>query len=142
MSEEDKVLNMQANEFVAEMEEQFPTWFEKLNLVVGLVSLGFAALAFKSEEPELVGWFLFIVVLGVMYSIRHYFPNNLKLLRTKKEKTTLEKVILKGVESQFLGLSKVVVGGFVYWVGLLSLFAVANGFKTTLLTKILPIFTG
>jgi len=77
-----------------------------------------------------------------MYSIRHYFPRNLKLLRNKKEKTILEKVVLKGVESQFLGLSKIVVGGFVYWVGLLSLFAVANGFKTVLLTKILPIIAG
>jgi len=133
---------MQAHEFVNEMEDQFPTWFEKLNLVVGLVSLGFAALAFKSDQPELVGWFLFVIVLGVMYSIRHYFPRNLKLLRNKKEKTILEKVVLKGVESQFLGLSKIVVGGFVYWVGLLSLFAVANGFKTVLLTKILPIIAG
>ncbi len=142
MNEENKVLDMDVNEFVAEMEEQFPIWFEKLNLVVGLGSLGFAFVAFKSEHSELVGWFLFVIMVGVILSIRHYFPKKLKLLRKKKEKTLLEKVVLKGVESEFLGVSKFFVDGFVYWVGLFSLFAVANGFKTVLHTKILPVLFG
>lgn len=142
MSNKNKVLEMEASEFIQVMEDKFPTWFEKLNLNVGLVSLGFAMLAFKSDEPELMAWALFLVVLGVVYALRHYFPKELKDLRKKKDKSTLEKVIHKGVEKEFLGVSKIFFSGIVYWVGLASLFAVANGFKDVFLTKLLPLLTG
>jgi len=136
------VLKMLPYEFIEKMENDIPTWFEKMNITVGLTSLGFASLAFKSDYPELLAWCFIIVVFGVSYSLRHYFPQDLKRLRKKDEKTILEKVILRGVESEFLRFKKVIFDGFVFWVGLLSLFAVASGFKTLLLIKILPLFKG
>jgi hypothetical protein len=133
-----QVLDSTADEFVREMAEQFPTWFEKLNLVVGMGAITFSVLCFKSDYPEIYALLSLIVVFGLMASVQHYFPPKLKHLRNKNGKTNLEIVILKGVESHYLGLSKMVFGGFIYWLGLLSLVAVASGFKTLWLSKILP----
>ncbi|WP_143247732.1 hypothetical protein [Alloalcanivorax xenomutans] len=133
------VLGRPVDEVIKEIGEAFPVWFEKLNLIVGLTSLTFAVLAYKSARPELFGWLLLIVIMGVVYSIRHYFPKLHRELRKKKNKSELEVVVLKSLEARYLSMSRTFIDGPIYWVGIGALFAVANGFKVFATQKLLPL---
>ena len=142
MEDNDTVLGQRPSEIITKISNAFPVWFEKLNLVVGLTALGFAVYAFKSEHPEIYGWFFILAILVVMFALRHYFPKDLKSLRKKKDKSLLESVVLKGIESHFLSMRKSLVEAPVYWIGLGSLFSVANGFKAVFVSKVLPFLGG
>jgi hypothetical protein len=135
-------LNMKIDEFILKIKSDLKIWFEKLNLVIGAVALGFTGLAYKSSHPELLGWIFIFVIFAFLHSIRHYYPEELKKLQEKKTKKEAELVLLKGVESHFLSLRKSLREAPLFWIGIGSLFAVSSGLKTLVETKILPIIGG
>lgn len=133
---------MKIEEFIEQIKKDLKIWFEKLNLVVGAVALGFASIAYKTNHSELLGWFFIAIIFAFYSSIKHYFPEDLKRLKNKKNKSEIELVVLKGVESHFLNIRKSFKEAPLLWIGIASLFAVANGFKNFFESKIIPLIGG
>ena len=133
---------MKIEKIIEETKEDLKTWFEKLNLIIGLTAIGFAGFFFKSKHPEIFAWFFIIVIFITLYVIRHYFPTSIKKLRAKKNKSEAEIILLKGMEAHFLNIRKSFKEAPLYWIGMLLLLAVANGFKEFFSSKILIIFGG
>ncbi len=116
--------------FIDIMERETGKWFAFLNEIVGIVAFGFGLACLSLDNSQLYAWISLIFIFSIMFSAKHKFPQAVVWLRKKKNKTSYEQVILKGVESEFLGIRRSFRENVIFLFGLAFLIFVALGFNT------------
>jgi len=140
MSNNINLLYQDPKKFIEYIEQKISLWNRKLNEVIGVTSFGIGLACLGTKYPEVFGWLGIFFILVLQYSIRSFFPKEIKYLRNKKNKNSFEEVILKGIESHFFGLRKSFKEAPLFWIGFYFLFLVATGFVSRIAEKIHKFF--
>ena len=121
------ILGLTPYELVKNTRESIPKWFKAANEIIGLASFSFALGCLGTNHPKIYASISFLFICFLMLSIRSRFPSTLKQLRDKPDKTDLEEVFLKGMESHFLSIRITFIEAPIYWLGLVFLLSVLLG---------------
>jgi len=131
------ISEMTPEEIVSDIGEKISTWFSHLNEIIGATSFALGLGCLGTAHPQIYALLSLFFVFGLIKAIARYsFPNNLKKLKDKKNKSDLEEVLLKGMESHFFNLRKTFIEAPVYWLGitfLIFVFAGLNDFINTIM---------
>ncbi len=120
--------------FLFELKKKISFWFEKLNDIIDITVFFIALGCLVPKHPQLYAWIGVFFILMLQSSIKNHFPKEIKYLKEKKKRTDFEEVILKGIESHFLGFRKSLYEGSIFWFGMTFLFFVATGFVFNILS--------
>jgi len=122
--------------FVKNIKRKTSLWIKELNTVIGLTSFLIALSCLGTNCPQFYAWIGIFIILLLLFSIRHFFPKEIKFLRQKKDKNDFEEIILKGIEAHFLGIRKTFKEAPIFWIGIYFLFLVAVGFIPKVASKV------
>ncbi len=123
------------NDFLEEIRNQFKVWASFLNTGIGLLSFTLAIASLGTNIPWVNATLSVIVVVFIRQQGKHYFPEKVKELRERAKTDAKAKVLLKGLESEFLNFKTLVMGYPIFLVGFVSLMLVA---LSPLIIKLIP----
>ncbi|MDL1971523.1 MAG: hypothetical protein LWW94_11295 [Candidatus Desulfofervidaceae bacterium] len=130
------ILYKNPQKFVENIKRKTSLWMKKLNTIIGLTSFLIALSCLGTNCPQFYAWIGISIIFILQYSIRHFFPEEIKLLRQKENKNDFEEVILKGIEAHFFGIRETFKEAPIFWIGFSFLFLVAVGFIPKIAPKI------
>ncbi|MDP5208858.1 hypothetical protein [Microbulbifer sp. 2205BS26-8] len=123
------------NEFLDEVREQFKLWATFLNTGVGLLSFTLAIACLGTNIPWVNALLSMLIIICFRVQGKHYFPSKVKYLRQRAKEDERAKILLKGLESEFLGFRTLIIGYPIFFIGFFFLFLVIF---SPLLVNIIP----
>ncbi len=128
-----------SDELLAEIQEQFKLWATFLNTGIGLLSFTLAVASLGTNVPWFNAFLSMIVILIIRKQGAHYFPAKVRELRKLAKTDEKAKVLLKGLESEYLSFKTLLLGYPVLLIGLIFLLLVI---MSPAITKHLPSLGG
>lgn len=96
------------DDYLTDVRERFEKWADFLNMGFGLVAFTFALACLGTKTPVVNAWFCIAVLTFVRYKGRHLFPAEIVRLRKLAKVDEKSRVVLRGLESEFLGMKAAV----------------------------------
>ena len=112
------------DEFLDEIREQFKLWATFLNTGIGLLSFTLAIACLGTNIPWVNALLSMLIIVCIRVQGKHYFPSKVKDLRKRAKEDEKAKVLLKGLESEFLSFKTLITGYPIFLIGFLFLFLV------------------
>lgn len=113
------------DEFLEDIRDQFKVWASFLNTGIGLLSFTLAIASLGTNIPWVNATLSLIVIVCIRQQGKHYFPVKVKELRERAKNDAKAKVLLKGLESEFLSFKTLIMGYPIFIVGFVFLTLVA-----------------
>jgi hypothetical protein len=126
-SAENRVLGMSPEDIVAIAEREMRPWLYYVNVTTGIVAFVAAIVCASAGNPQLLSLICLIVIAAAREIVFSFRPEVITRLREKFHKTELERVVLKGIESELLGRHRSFAEAPALWVGASALIAIACG---------------
>lgn len=123
------------DDYLTDVRERFEKWPDFLNMGFGLVALTFALACLGTKTPVVNAWFCIAVLTFVRYKGRHLFPAEIVRLRKLAKVDEKSRVLLRGLESEFLGMKAAVTAYPVFLLGYVLLGVIAF---SPVLSKVIP----
>ncbi|WP_157281882.1 hypothetical protein [Pelomonas sp. Root1237] len=123
------------DEYLTELRERFEKWADFLNMGFGLVAFTFALACLGTKTPVVNAWFSIAVLSFVRYKGSHLFPAEILRLRKLAKVDEKARVLLKGLESEFLSVKTAVTTYPIFLIGYVLLGAIAF---SPVLSKVIP----
>ena len=101
-------------------------WKTFLNNIIGIFTFSISIGCLGTSNPKLYACISFAFALLLVFMGRKSFPETIKKLREKKDKTEVEKLFLIGLEKDNFGFAAITRYG-TYYFGLAFLGAIAAG---------------
>lgn len=127
------------NGLVTEVREQFRLWALFLNNGIGLFSFTLGLASLGTDIPWLSALFSTVVIFLIRWQGKHYFPPKVKELREDAKKNDKAKILLKGLESEFLSFKTLFIEYPVFIFGLSFLLIIL---MSPLIVKAFPVLGG
>lgn len=113
------------DEYLAEVRERFEKWADFLNMSFGLVAFTLALACLGTKMPALNAWFSLAVLAVVRFKGRHLFPAEIIRLRKLAKTDEKARVLLRGLESEFLSLKTAITVYPIFLLGYVLLAVIA-----------------
>jgi hypothetical protein len=114
------------DDYINELREQFKKWAEFLNMGFGLVSFSLALTCLGTSTPVLNAWFSIAVVTFIRYKGSHIFPSEILRLRKIAKADQSSRVVLDGLQKEFLSVKTMLIEYPVFLLGYLLLAMIAG----------------
>lgn len=113
------------DEYLSEVRERFEKWANFLNMSFGLVTFGFALACLGTKTPVINAWLSIAVLAFIRYKGNHFFPAEITRLRKLSKVDEKARILLKGLENEFLSFKVAVISYPVFLLGYFLLTAIA-----------------
>lgn len=113
------------DEYLAQLREKFEKWAEFLNIGFGLVAFTLGLACLGTNMPVVNAWFSIAVLFCIWFKSKHIFPKDIIQLRKLAKDDLKAKILLKGLESEFLSIKAVVTTCPVFLIGYALLAVIA-----------------
>lgn len=109
------------DELLDEIRDQFKLWATFLNTGVGLMSFTLAIACLGTNTPWINALLSMLIIILIRVQGKHYFPSKVEDLRRRAKEDNKAKVLLKGLESEFLSFKTLVTGYPIFLIGFIFL---------------------
>ena len=113
------------DEYINELREQFKKWADFLNMGFGFVSFTLALTCLGTKTPSLNAWLSLVVVAFIRYKGSHIFPAEVIRLRKAAKADQNARIVLNGLNKEFLSAKAMIIGYPVFLLGYLLLCLIA-----------------
>ena len=114
------------DEYVKELREQFKKWADFLNMGFGLVSFSLALACLGTKTPVLNAWLSLAAVTFIRYKGSNIFPSEILRLRKVAKTDQSARVVLDGLQKEFMGLKAMIVDYPLFLLGYILLAVIAG----------------
>ena len=121
MEQNENIEYVISDELIAELREQFRVWAAFLNSGIGLMSFTLAIASLGTATPWFNALLSMILVLMIRVMGRKFFPSKIDDLRKKAKNNDKARVLLNGLQSEFLSFKALLKGYPVFLFGYLFL---------------------
>lgn len=109
------------DEFLSEIREQFKLWAHFLNTSIGLMSFTLAIACLGTNVPWFNALLSMLIIICIRIQGTSYFPSKVKSLRQRAKEDEKAKVLLKGLESEFLSNKAMITTCPIFLIGFVFL---------------------
>jgi hypothetical protein len=124
------------DQYINDLRERFEKWANFLNMSFGLVAFTFALACLGTKTPAVNAWLSVAVLAFIRYKGNHIFPAEILRLRRLAKTDQKARVVLQGLDREFLSLRAAIVGYPIFLIGYVLLAVIAF---SPLLSRIFPI---
>ncbi len=124
------------DQYFERMRDQFQRWATFLNMGFGFVSFSLALACLGTNSPVVNAWFCLIVMGYIRFKSSHLFPNEILRLRKLAKKDPKARIVLAGLEKEFLNWKTLVFGHPIFLIGFILLAIIAT---SPFLTPVAPL---
>lgn len=130
------------DEYINKLREQFKKWADFLNIGFGFVSFSLALACLGTKTPVLNAWFSLAVVTFIRYNGSHIFPSEILRLRKFAKTDQSARVVLDGLQKEFMSLKAMIVGYPIFLLGYILLAVIAGSPRLIPIFPFLQIYVG
>ncbi len=131
-SDQSLVLGKAPEDIIHIAKQEVKPWLNYVNMTTGLLAFCAAMACAFSAYPKSLSFLCLVLIIALRKIALSFRPFAVNELREKPHKSELERVVLKGIESELMGRRKSITEAPAFWIGLATLFAMMLGVPDTL----------